>query len=398
MSIIRNKIIIWGTDDFNTLGILRQFGQHNLDVLFLIKGKAGISTKSKFCRNFIETSTIVDGYNYLIHQFSNELLKPIIITSGDDIITFIDVHSDVLKNFFILPGSKQQGLIERYIDKNNMTALANEVGIKCPQSKFIKYDSSIDNIIYPCIIKPSHEKVGRYNEFKVRKCTNREDLRKILKLVNKESEFIVQQYIPKEKEVLLYGGRMADGNTIIAGAFIKDRLLKSGPGSHGIVTDKIPKSINLHMISLFLEKIDYIGPFSFEYGIIGNNAYFFEVNLRNDGTSHYFYQAGAIILLAYVYSCVGLDYSKISTKVVGDNRFIDEVYDIENIITFRVSYAKWKLDRKEATIFRFYSKDDDMPYRYLRKFRLINILISIFLTRFRIYIVRIGEKFGLKKI
>ena len=40
--IINNKVIIWGPDDFNTLGLLRQLGSAGIDIFFLIKEKKGM--------------------------------------------------------------------------------------------------------------------------------------------------------------------------------------------------------------------------------------------------------------------------------------------------------------------------------------------------------------------
>ena len=51
----KNKIIIWGADGFNTLGLLRQLGQDDFDLFFLIKGSASYASKSKFCKKFVET-------------------------------------------------------------------------------------------------------------------------------------------------------------------------------------------------------------------------------------------------------------------------------------------------------------------------------------------------------
>ena len=306
---VLNKVILWGADDFNMLGLLRELGKHDVDVFFLIKGKKGYAAQSKYCVNCKETRTYQDGHDFLMGEFSNELHKPIIITSGDGISVFIDQHKEELEQYFIIPGTSRKGDLEKYTDKNEMTQLAVEIGILCPESKYCQWDTNIDDVKYPCLIKPSHQKPGHYNEFKYKICKSKSDLKRTLKVVRHDSEFILQNCIQKEKDVLVYGARMWDGKTVLAGAFIKDRLAECGSGSHGILTPKIPKSIDTSKISEFLDRIDYHGLFSFEYGLVGNEAYFFEVNLRNDGTSHYFYQAGANLPLAYALSCAGKDYS-----------------------------------------------------------------------------------------
>ena len=397
MEQVKNKIIVWSIDDFNTLGLMRELGKDDLDVFFLVKGVAGIAVKSKYCKQYRETPTIEAGYNYLLENYSQETCKPIIIISSDEIITYVDQHREELEKYFILPTTTKKGNIEKYIDKNTMTALAKEIGILCPESKFIKKDSILEGIKYPCLIKPSHQKPGHYNEFKFKICKNEKALKRTLRYVREDSEFIVQEYIPKQLDLLVYGGRMWDGNTVIAGGLFRDRWADSGSSSHGYFSNELSNCIEVSKIGEFLEKIDYHGLFSFEYGLCNGKAYFFEVNLRNDGTSHYFYQAGANMPLAYVYSSAGLDYSHINTKVNNDEWFIDELYDIENVMLGKIKKKTWKQDMERATVFKYYDKDDLAPYELEKKRKTKQIIRDIILKRFRLYIVFVLDKLGLHK-
>ena len=397
MEKIKNPVIVWSIDDFNTLGLMRELGQNGLNLIFLIKGKAGYASKSRYCTNLVEKESIQDGFEYLMKTFADEVCKPILIVSSDEIITFVDQHRHEMEAFFILPGTREQGNIEKYIDKNTMTELAEKIGILCPHSREIKWNSSLDGIKYPCLIKPSHQTEGHYNEFKFKICESENELKNTLNFVRHESVFILQQYIPKEKDLLVYGGRLYDGKTIIAGAMIRDRWADSGSSSHGCITCDVPSSANVDKIVEFLEKIDYYGLFSFEYGMLGDKAYFFEVNLRNDGTSHYFFQAGANIPLAYVYSCAGVDYSEISTKVKKEAWFIDEVFDIENVIKGVISKVQWSKDMEEATIFKYYDKDDQEPWKVVKKTRIRQIVRDFVLKRYRLYIVALLDKLGFRK-
>lgn len=397
MKKIENKVIVWSIDDFNTLGLMRELGNAELDMLFLIKGHAGLAASSKYCKEYIETDSIEDGYNYLLKNYKDQAFKPIIILAGDDVVTYVDQHREALENHFILPLTTQKGYIEKYIDKNTMTTLADEIGMLCPKSVFITKETDINGVQYPCIIKPSHQKPGHYNEFKFKICKNAKALRKTLRFVRPDSEFILQEYIQKENDLLVYGGRMWDGKTVIAGAFVRDRLTDGGSSSHGYFIPELPCGAEASQIAEFLERIDYHGLFSVEYGLLDNKAYFFEVNLRNDGTSHYFYQAGANIPLAYVYSSAGLDYSHIPTKVVGKKWYIDEIYDVENVLTCKISRKQWKREMKEAVLLKYYDKDDMAPYEYAKKGKTKQIVQDIILKRFRLYIVFVLDKIGLRK-
>lgn len=397
MADIKNKVIVWGADGFNTLGLMRELGNSGIDLMFLIKGKKGIAASSKYCTEYVEIPTIEEGYRYLFENCAHEPYKPIIITPGDDISIFIDQHKEEFEKCFIVSGTNKKGNLEKYTDKNNMTALAEEIGILCPKSRSINKESDISDVEYPCLIKPSHEKPGHYNEFKFKICKKKIQLKRTLRYVRRDSEFILQQYIPKKLDLLVYGARMWDGNVVFAGAFIRDRWADSGSSSHGYFTNAMPESVDASKMSAFLDRIDYHGLFSFEYGLIDDKAYFFEVNLRNDGTSHYFYQAGVNIPLAYVYNSAGLDYSHIISEVQEKKCFIDELYDVENVLTGKISRKKWKQDMAEATVFKYYDSDDIAPYQLERKGRTKQIIKDIILKRFRLYIVFILDKCGFRK-
>lgn len=393
-------VIIWGSDDFNTLGLMRELGSSGLDLLFLIKGKRGMAARSRYCQKYVETANADEGYQYLMRFETDKDAKPIIITNGDGISVLMDQRKNELEEKYIIPGTRQQRVLEQYTDKYAMTGLAAELGITIPWSKFVKWDTDISDVTYPCIIKPSHLTPGHYNEFKFRICQDETTLKKTLSLVRKESVFIVQQYVPKERDLLVYGARMQDGKTVLAGCMVRDRMADSGSFSHGLITSKFPVQFSeddKQLMAEFLERIDYCGLFSFEYGLTCDKAYFFEVNLRNDGCSHYFFQAGANIPLAWVKSCAGEDYSNIPTQVIGERWFIDEVFDIESVFHRRISYRQYKKDKKIATVFKYYDEKDQEPWHYVRRGRIKQLLQDILLSRYRLYFVYLFDKMGLRK-
>ena len=390
---MHNKVIIWSADNYNSLGLLRQLGGRDLDLFFLMMGEpTGCASSSKFFPQFHSVASIEEGYNYLIANHSSLERKPLIITPSDEIIEFIDQHKSELGKHFLLPGTRESGKLTWTDDKNNMAALAARHGFMIPESRVCKWDSDISGVKYPCIIKPAHTTPGHHNEFKYKICNDEGALRNTLKYVRHESEFILQQYIPKESVALIYGARLSSGHIIVAGALIKDRFISCGDGSHGLITTSFPKGIELGQIESLLHEIDYNGLFSVEYGLYEKKAYFFEVNLRNDGTSHYFYQAGANIPLAWAYDMLGNDYSNICTKVQRDAWYIDEVHDIANVWNGTIHKYLWKKQRKEATIFKYYDTEDLGPYKSMRRHRLKKILKDSIVQKYRIYIVYLMDK------
>lgn len=390
---MHNKIIIWGRDNYNTLGLLRQLSGEGREIFFLMwDNPVGCASASKWFGEYVTTANIEEGYHYLLSHFTEEVQKPVIFTPSDEIIEFVDQHKEELGNQFIIPGTHKQGLLTKVDDKNTMTNLASRLGFLVPQSQVCHWNTDISNLKYPCIIKPAHTTIGHRNEFKFKICENEKELANALKYVREESEFILQQYIPKESVALVYGARLKDGNVLTAGTLIKDRFIACGDGSHGLVTAELPNGIDKKQIEHFLGEIDYCGLFSFEYGLYDGKAYFFEVNLRNDGTSHFFYQAGANIPLAWYYDAIGRDYSQINTVVTNDRWYIDEIFDVANVWNGTISRKQWKSDKAKATIFKYYDKEDQEPWKQMKRGKMRKIIQDAFVKKYRLYIVWAMDK------
>ncbi len=391
---ISNRVIIWSSDNYNSLAMLRQVAQGGLKIDFLVHGKSAYTTKSKYIQKVIEKPSIEEAYNYLMSNYKEESEKPIILTSGDNIIAYIDDHKKEMSQYFIIPGTTE-GLIRKFNDKYEMTCLAEKIGIVVPKSHFIQWNSPIDNIPFPCMLKPSHQKAGKKNEFKFKVCKDKKTLAHTLKYVDHDSVFIAQQLVKKEKDLLVYGARMWDGKVVLAGSLETDRFAVGQGSSHGIVLPTIPECIDTSKIKAFLEEIDYHGLFSFEYGLMEGKAYFFEVNLRNDGTSSFFFQSGANIPLAYVYSSAGVDYSGVPSRVLAEHYYIDEIYDYVNVIQHKVKRSTWKKEREKATVFKFYDPEDPQPYEAIKGGKK-QMIFDLVLARYRIYIVWLCNKMGIK--
>lgn len=397
MTHILNKVIIWATDNYNSLAMVRQIAQGDVKFDFIIHGKANCTVRSKYIQNYVETGSYEDAYKYLMNHYKDEKAKPIILTSGDGIISFIDQHRNDFLTYFIVPGTTTSGLITRYNDKYEMTQLAQRHGIIVPKSKQIKWDSDISDMPYPLMIKPSHEKPGLHNEFKFKVCHTKKELKQVLQYVHHDSVFIAQEKIDKEKDLLVYGARMFDGRVILAGSLETERFATGQGSSYGQVHDAIPSCINVEGIKSFLSEIDYVGLFSFEYGLKDGIAYFFEVNLRNDGTSNFFFQSGANIPLAYVYSCAGVNYSEVSLHVTEDRWYMDEIYDRINVLQGNIEKKQWEREREKVTAFKFYDKSDLEPYIIEKRGSIIRMYRDLFFYRYRIYILWLFSKFGIKK-
>lgn len=392
------QITIWGKDDFNVLGLFRQLGYHGFDILFMSHGgSGGCATKSKFCSKVVVINSLLEGKQYLLNNSSDNKPPTIIICSDDEIAEYLDEIQQELWPCYIVPGAKTPGRIAQVTDKCYMTQLAQETGFLVPNSIEFHANSTLDDCFYPCLLKPSHQTKGKYNEFKTRVCKSKRSLAFTQKLLRSEGKYILQEYIPIENVSLVYGCVLKSGEVIIAGVLEKDRFADNGDGSHGVLKSELPNYIERHKIEKFLQSIGYYGLFSIEFGICNDKAYFFEINLRNDGTSHYFHQAGANVPLAWVKDAIGESLVAISTNVKQTSYFIDELADKENIKSGKITKQQWEKERIKATVFKYYDAEDMEPYRMMKKEHIKKMLVGKFLSKYRLYVVWIMDRIGIKR-
>ena len=63
-----------------------------------------------------------------------------------------------------------------------------------------------------------------------------------------------------------------------------------------------------------------------------------------------------------------------------------------------MSKANWKKDLEQATIFKYYDKNDVVPYEIVRRSKYKQILQDLILKRFRIYIVFVLDKIAFSEL
>ena len=387
--IVKNKVIVFGRDNYNTLGLARQLGEENLDLLFLMpEGIHHCATESKYCQHIKHVKDHAEAIEYLLNNYQDEPVKPILIAGADLEAEALDQHRNDLVKHYIVPGTREQGLLTKIDDKNIMVPLAKEIGFTVPKSVMMTAESEIpDDLEFPCLIKPAKYPSDHKKEFKMKKCDNREQLETILHQVRKDSVFIVQEYIPKDVEIFINGCRTWDDKITIAGTCYRDRYMNDI--SHGHFRKGISELIDMNLVKTMLERIDFHGLFSLEFGRYDNKAFFFETNLRNDGASYSFFKAGANLPLVWIYSSAGLDYSKVPSHVSREVWYIDEIYDCLNIHKGVVTREQWQKERNEAEVFRYYDDSDPGPWNYIYRRRGLLRAKKVVLDIFRPQIVKL---------
>jgi len=390
-----HKIVIFGPDNYNTLGMLRSLANRGFDILLLLKGRQqGVASASKYCTNCIFISSEEDAVNYLIKYFPEcdiPTRKAILMPGGDSYSLACAKNYSALSKRFHLMCTSDPKVLVRITDKNEMGKEAVKAGLLLPDSQKFQVNCKETSVSFPAILKPVTKK-GR-TEFKTKIIKSEKELEKFKKILNPENIYIMQQFIPRSHDIYVYGCRLPNGEMKLAGYNTQVRWSDDGGGSFGRLYPDIPKYLQREALERFLESVDYHGLFSAEFGYYDGKAYFYEVNFRNDGFTHLSYQAGANLPLLWVESCweVPVTASPVMTESIYS---INEVYDIANVMHRNISYRRYKSDLKKAQAFLYYDPEDLKPYKNLIKRRIWEIPLRAFVKSFRPQIVWLLNKFG----
>lgn len=356
---IKNEIpiIIFGKNGYNTLGLARSLAVANKPFFLILLSNSRIKDfvlLSKYVKDYIRVTSINDGIKYLLDNYK----KAIIVPTSDDIESELDKKYDILIDKFIFPNAGKAGRVTELMDKSLMIKLASACNVPVPATyEYRQGDLIPNNIPFPCLVKPRKTIEGHGKEIGL--CANYNELKNFLNVHNKTINFLIQEYIDKEYDILLIGCSCSDGDLYIPAMFKKERWFLDGEdGSFGVITSEIDNNLKENLIK-FIKLIKYIGPFSVELGVLKGVPYLYEINLRNDGTSHYFLSLNINIPNIWISKCYGenIRLNPLQKPLF----FIDEFGDILNVLRGKITIKQWFNDYKKATIYKYYNSDDLKP-------------------------------------
>ncbi len=176
---MNNKVIIIGINHFNTLGLIRSFGIHQINPYVLIINPDSVANyclKSKYVKGHIVVKTYDEAFEFLCANFENETTKPVIIPASDGAIYMLDNSYNKLSDKYILPHiNHKQGEIAKLMNKLNQSIWAESLEIPTAQTFLLDFKGNEwmeQEYPMPCIVKPvlSHE--GKKSE--IRKCNTKD--------------------------------------------------------------------------------------------------------------------------------------------------------------------------------------------------------------------------------
>lgn len=350
--------ILFGEGNYNTLGVLHELHEVGIIPLLLLVGKAkdrkrgNIIGYSKYAKRIVEVASQDEGLNWIITHQDSFSTGTVIYPTSDNGEMLLDSHFNSLHPKFRFPNAGKQGEVAKLMDKQFQTHLAKASGLRILESQYTtSTDFSFQKVKYPCMAKPLNSTRGSKGDMRI--CSNESELKIALRSGKQTQDYIVQQYIHNEADLLFLGIAYKNGDIWLPAVVIKPGVSPIGEYSHAIISTNVERYLpEIDNVRSLLQQTNYSGPFSIEFGHENGNNYFFEINFRNDGTSHYPLGAGVNIASAYINDIIPTNVNHIEYEM------IDETGDLRRVLTKELSFSQWYKKFRDAGSYRFYYKGD----------------------------------------
>jgi len=202
---MKNKAVVLGANYYIALSVMRNLGKHGIFVAALeYSTHEAYGLKSKYCNEVVivphykkETEKFIEA---LIGYSKKQKYKPVLMPCADPYVEVIDAHSNLLKDYYLLPGMPQ-GRYKEIMDKDTLESLAKKYDVLVPKTIKMDDEALLEKakaIGYPCLVKPtnSHDFVSVFRR-KMFKVFDEKALKEaIQKSKDKNLEVIIQEIIP----------------------------------------------------------------------------------------------------------------------------------------------------------------------------------------------------------
>lgn len=373
----KNKVIILGDDNVNTLGVIRNFGENGIKaIIFIISDTKFIAVKkSKYVEKCYICENEQKAIKKMIELYGKEEFKPVIFTTSDKATSEIDKNYNKLNNNFIISNiNNTENQINKYMDKYEQYKVAKECNINMAKSMII--DISLNQnveITPPVIIKPLISAEGKKIDITI--CKTEKEIQDAITFFknNNYKNVLIQEFLNVDCEYDIAGFAYKD-NIFMPVCTKKIRIWpeKKGSTTYGkIESIEYIKKIERQLKTL-ITTLNYKGIFDIEIFQVDNQYYFNEMNFRNSCISYSYNE----------YNCCYNWYLAVTENKYQELEdlkesyyFISDVGDIHHVIEKRITLKQYLKDKKTAKVKLISNSKDMKPalymflYKFLRQFK-----------------------------
>ena len=369
----QHKFIVFCNDHYNPLGLVRSLGETGIKSdCIIITPNPILFSHSKYVNQLIKVRDRMEGLDYIVSHYSNEKLKPFILTGDDKTIELLNRNYVALddKFYFYNAGGTR---IDELMNKDIISSLAEEAGLSVLPREVVNHGDLPTTLQYPVMTKSIMSIVGGGKDDSFI-CETEEDLKSIYPRI-KAHKVLIQQYIKKKTEWNFEGFSVKQGQEIYIPFVIKHcRFTDKSFGYYMTVEPFVDEYLREKLYKL-IRSTHFEGIFEIEFlESQEGQLYFLEVNFRSSPWA--FALTSGNVNVPYLWAKAmlsgGIDYASIHPQQTMFTA-IDEILDFANSVKSRkISFFKWMKQVIKSQRKYYFTKDDPKPaiyayWRYLKK-------------------------------
>jgi predicted ATP-grasp superfamily ATP-dependent carboligase len=361
-----NKVLIVGGDHHNTLGVVESLAEKGIRsfVILITNRKNGYVLHSKYVEKGWCCSDDEAVVQCIIKNFNDTSSKAVVFATNDHAAAILDKYSTQLTDYIFIPSTYPYGQLEQWMRKDEMSTLAEQVGLNVPKS-WLLVDSEIpDDITYPVITKAISSVEGSKSNIHV--FNDRDELKSFMASSDRCSKILVQQYIDKKFEFQLLGCSLNQGEEVIIPGRTNIDRPNGLDNTFFLKFDKYEPELEsvVETTKQFIKATRYMGTFSVEFLVSKSGiVYFTEMNFRNDGNAICVTASGTNIPYIYYQSLSGGDYAhELENSKVEQVYLVPEVSYFSRMLAREFGFKEWRRNMKKANCYTTFFKKDKRAF------------------------------------
>ena len=356
------KFIVFGIDHYNPLGVIRTLGKNDIYPIFIaIPGRAKVASSSKYISELIWVKDYEEGCKLLLEKFSREEISPVVITTDDEQVVYMDEHFDEYNGRFLFFNAGKAGRITEFIDKYNILKIAEKHGMKILPSWSVERGVIPKDIEYPVITKSISPVIGGWKS-DVHICENEDELKIAYEKIE-SPHVLIQKFVDKKNELCIDGFSIDKGRkTYFAIASTYNYNIRGYYSPY--MTVKSFDNIQLNnALNKMLAEIGFEGIFSIEFLLDQDETlYFSEVNFRNSTWSYGATEAGMPIPLLWAEAMEANELPSLNIIEEPFTAMVEPIDYAKRVKTGMIDLYEWIIDFKNSKVGYYFDDDDRKPF------------------------------------
>jgi D-aspartate ligase len=369
------EVIVVGSWDTNSLGVIRAFGRQGIPVTLVTSDRSRMAGYSRYTASKLicpdpakfETQFI----DFLLDFGKQNEYTQVIVPTGDSNTLAISKYREKLEQFYLLPMPHFE-VIEKLVNKKRFYKLLAQMAIPYPRTYFPANISELkvmaQEFCYPYIIKPAFSHLFA-KEFHTKcfliSCV--EELDKAIEILkNKHLEIMIQEIIPGNDIYMLYAYFDRDSKPIAICGY--DKLRQSPPDfGSGTLCKSAWKSTPIDLAIRVLAQIGYHGIAEPEFKRDPRDGEFklLEINARTSTENRLPAKCGIDIEYIAYLDTIAQPIEKQNPpkeNVIWVDEIADFISSFRQIRDGRLAVREWFKSLKGEKVYGWFARDDPIPF------------------------------------